>query len=478
MIWHTLNIALYVLLGSLATVHILLNKRQSRSAMLWILCIWIAPSLGFLTFAPWLGFLIYWYFGFNRVSGFSRHSPVRPGYTRGKQDRLRILSDSIAGTPWRMGNRSQLLVDGDEAYAAMLAAIRGAERSVALQTYIYDSDDVGERFTVALEEAAKRGVVVRVLVDGLGAWGMRRRLRQRLGAVGGEGRSYLRVDKLFRQPLINLRNHRKLLLVDGQVAFTGGMNISREHTKGPLKSLRRLSRRLNRRLQAPIRDVHFRLQGPLVADLQASFSADWVKSGGHALQGPAWAWQPSPRGRDQGRAVLSGPDHNRERIYELLLAALSQARHSVDLCTPYFIPDTAFLMALRSLGHAGIRVRLLVPRLTDHFYMAWASREYYGELISAGVQVWEVSGSFIHTKVARLDNDWCFVGSSNLDPRSFRLNFELNVELRSSALAKDLDRLLEGYLKDAHRVEPASIKRRHLWVRVRGAAMNLMAPYL
>ncbi len=212
-----------------------------------------------------------------------------------------------------------------------------------------------------------------------------------------------------------------------------------------------------------------------MADLQASFSADWVKSGGQALHGKAWAWARGGPGRDQGRVVLSGPDHNRERIYELLLAALSQARHSVDLCTPYFIPDTAFLMALRNLGHAGIRVRLLVPRLTDHFYMAWASREYYGELISAGVEVWEVSGSFIHTKVARLDNDWCFVGSSNLDPRSFRLNFELNVELRSAALAKDLDKLLEGYLKDAHRIEPASLKRRPLWVRVRGAAMNLMA---
>jgi cardiolipin synthase len=466
--WHFLNTALYLALAFFASVHILLNKRQSRSAMLWILWVW---------FAPWLGFLTYWYFGFNKVGGFSRHAPVRPGFTRGKKDRLRILSDSIAGTPWRMANRTDLLVDGDEAYAAMLDAINAAQYSVALQTYIYDGDDVGERFTAALEAAARRGVAVRVLVDGLGAWSVRRSLRRRLASVGGQARAYLRVDKLFRQPLINLRNHRKLLLVDGQTAFTGGMNISREHTKGPLKSLRRLSRRLKRQ-QAPIRDVHFRLQGPLVADLQASFSADWVKSGGPVLHGRPWQWRPSARGRDQGRMVLSGPDHNRERIYELLLAALSQARHSVDLCTPYFIPDPALLMALRSLGHAGIRVRLLVPRLTDHFFMAWASRESYGELISAGVQVWEVNGSFIHTKLARLDRDWCLVGSSNLDPRSFRLNFELNVELRSTALAKRLDRLIDGYLKEARRVDLPLLNRRPLWMRLRGAAMNLMAPYL
>jgi cardiolipin synthase len=466
--WGAVYTTLWVLLAWLASMHILLNKRQSRSAMLWLFWVWIVP---------WLGALTYWYFGFNKLGALQRHAPVRPGYTRGKQDRLRTLSDSIAGTLWRMHNRTRLLIDGDAAYPAMLAAIEAARHSVALQTYIYSGDDVGERFTEALEAAARRGVAVRVLVDGLGAWSIRRSLRQRLAAAGGEARAYLRVDKLFRQPLFNLRNHRKLLLVDGQVAFTGGINISREHTKSALIKLQRLSKRLR---QAPIRDVHFQLKGPMVADLQASFSTDWVKSGGAPLRGSAWHYKPgaAKAGRDQGRMVLSGPDHNLERIYELLLAALSQARQSVDLCTPYFIPDQALLMALRSLGHAGVRVRLLVPRLTDHLFMAWASREYFDDLISAGVQVWEMSGSFIHTKVARIDEDWCFVGSANLDPRSFRLNFELNVELRSAALARDLDHLLESYLKDANRVDIPALKKRPLWMRLRGAAVNLLAPYL
>jgi cardiolipin synthase len=466
--WGALYTTLWVLLAWFASMHILLNKRQSRSAMLWLFWVWIVPFLGALT---------YWYFGFNKLGAFARHAPVRPGYTRGKQDRLRTLSDSIAGTRWRMHNRTRLLVDGDQAYPAMLAAIEAARHSVALQTYIYSGDDVGERFTAALEAAARRGVAVRVLVDGLGAWSIRRSLRRRLAAAGGEARAYLRVDKLFRQPLFNLRNHRKLLLVDGQVAFTGGINISREHTKSALIKLQRLSKRLR---QAPIRDVHFELKGPMVADLQASFAADWVKSGGPPLRGSAWHFKPrfAKAGQDQGRMVLSGPDHNLERIYELLLAALSQARQSVDLCTPYFVPDQALLMALRSLGHAGVRVRLLVPRLTDHLFMAWASREYFDDLISAGVQVWEMKGSFIHTKVARIDEDWCFVGSANLDPRSFRLNFELNVELRSAALARDLDRLLESYLRDANRVDIPVLARRPLWVKLRGAAVNLLAPYL
>ncbi len=464
--WANAFTVMYVALALLATVHILLNKRQSRSAMLWILWVW---------FMPWVGFLTYWYMGFNQVGGFSRHAPVRPGFSRGSRDRLRILSDSIAGTPWRRGNRVQLLVDGDSAYPGMLAAIEGAKRSVALQTYIYDSDDVGERFTTALEAAAKRGVAVRVLVDGIGAWSISRSLRRRLKAAGGEAQVYLRFDTILRQPLINLRNHRKMLVVDGETAFTGGMNISRQHTKGAYVKLRRLNRRLR---QAPIRDVHFKLQGPLVADLLAAFATDWRRASGRSLQGGAWRYEAAGKGLDEGRVVLSGPDENLEKIYELLLAALLQARQSVDLCTPYFIPDHALLMALRSLGHAGVRVRLLVPRLTDHPFMTWACREYYGELISAGVEVWEMRGSFIHTKVARLDKDWCFVGSANLDPRSFRLNFELNVEVRSAALAKQLDSLVESYLKEARRIDLPLLERRPLWVRLRGAAVNLLAPYL
>jgi cardiolipin synthase len=216
----------------------------------------------------------------------------------------------------------------------------------------------------------------------------------------------------------------------------------------------------------------------LVADLLATFAQDWVKSGGKQLRGSAWAWQASRGGSEQGRVVLAGPDQNLERIYELLLAALPEARHSVDLCTPYFIPDHAFLMALRHLGHAGVRVRLLVPRLTDHSFMTWAAHEYYGELIAAGVEVWELNGSFIHTKVARIDGDWCFFGSSNLDTRSFRLNFELNVELRSKPLARSLDRLLEGYLKQSRQVDLPVLNRRPMWMKLRGAAVNLTAPYL
>ena len=452
-------------LNLLATFHILLNKRLARAAMLWILWVWVLP---------WFGLFLYWYWGFNRVA-YSRHPPVRPGFTRGPLDRLRTLSDSIAGTPWREGNRVQLLVDGDQAYPPMLAAIAGARRTVALQTYIFDDDAVGERFITAMEDAVARGVQVRVLVDGMGAWGMRRRLRRRLSSAGGDARYYQRVDRLFHQPLWNLRNHRKVLVVDGEIAFTGGMNISREHVSGALGRLRRLN---PLRRQAPVRDLHFQIEGPLVADLQATFTRDWAKSGGPLLKGPVWACQPKRKGAGQGRLILSGPDEHLEKIYELLLAALQQARHSVDLCTPYFIPDQALLMALRGLGHAGVRVRLLVPRKTDHPIMNWASQEYFGELISAGVEVWEVQGSFVHTKVVRIDSDWCFFGSANLDPRSFRLNFELNVEMRSKALAADLDALLTSYLDHSRLVDLPVLQRRPLWIRLRGAGVNLLAPYL
>jgi cardiolipin synthase len=451
-------------LALFAAGHILLTMRRSRSAAIWIL--WVC-------FLPVAGVLLYFYLGINRIAVRTRHRPVSPGATRA-QGRLRALSDSIVGTPWRKGNGVKTLVDGEQAFEAMLAAIDGAKRSVGLETYIYDGDAVGNRFATALERAAKRGVQVRVLVDGMGGWGAKRNLVKRLKDAGGVALAYWSLDDLFRQPLLNLRNHRKLMVVDGRVAFTGGMNISAQHTKGAWVKLRRLVPDY-----PPMRDVHFEIEGPLVADLQAVFARDWSKVKGSPLRGPAWELHIKPAGAAEGRVVPSGPDENLEKIYELTLAVLPQARHRVDICTPYFIPDTAMIMTLRGLGHAGVKVRLFVPRWTDHPFMVWAARESYAELLAANVEVWEIHGrSFVHSKITRVDEDWCFVGSSNMDPRSLRLNFELNVELRSRSLAKRLDEVLEVYRSEAKRVDIDTVLRRSLWVRLRGAIVHLWAPYL
>ena len=456
--------ALYTILSLVASRHVLLHKREPRSALVWLVWVWLFPIVG-----P----LVYFYLGVNEV-GLPPHRVV-PERVKGKAPSFDTLAAAVAGTPLRRGNQVRLLVDGTEGYPAMLGAIRRARSSVDLQTYIFDLDAVGEAFLRALEDAARRGVSVRVLVDGMGASGARGPLKTRLKRAGGESRHYSRLDWFFRQPLLNLRNHRKLLVVDGRLAFTGGLNISQRYAKGAVAKLIELSRG---GLPA-VRDVHFAVQGPLVADLGACFQADWKYSGG--LAGPL----PAPKKKRlsgavagvAARVVRSGPDEDRERIYEVLLGALALARRSVDLCTPYFVPDAPLLAVLRMLGYQGVRVRLFVPRVNDHTYMHWAGQEYYDDLLDAGVEIWEVGQPFIHSKLAVVDAQWVFFGSSNLDTRSFRLNFELNVEARSRGLASRISALLEGYRAGAKEIGRVHT-RRPAWKRLRGALINLAAPYL
>ena len=465
----TLLLAVDVSLALATSSHILLHKRQPRSALLWIMWVWTLPIMGSLA---------YLYFGYNKV-GRPPHRPVQAP-VKGREPSFEALAAAVSGSELRRGNRVLPLSNGGEAYPAMLRAIAQARHCVDLQTYLFDLDGIGEAFLMALEAAAKRGVRVRVLIDGLAAWGARGTLRRRLKLAGGEARAYWRLDRLFGQPLLNLRNHRKLMLVDGSLAFTGGLNISQRYSKGPLARLRDL--RWLARQRPALRDMHFRLHGPVCADLQDSFDTDWKHSGGReaARATPRRAWPPLPGeiGGVSARVLRSGPDEDLERIYELLLGALSQARHSVDLCTPYFIPDQALLASLRVLGYRGIRVRLFVPRECDHPFIGWAAQEYFHDLLDAGVEVYEVGAPFSHTKLTLVDGTWASFGSSNLDPRSFRLNFELNVGARSPALVRRLKAIVEGYRREAHRVDLAQLRRRRPWQRLRSALVNLAAPYL
>jgi cardiolipin synthase len=461
----------HLFLALIVSAHILLHKRQPRSAMLWLLWVWIAPLAGSA---------LYLYLGVNRVG------PVRrkvPRSVQASSPGFDALAASVAGTPLRRGNRVHLLVDGTEGYPAMLKEIRAARISIDLETYIFDLDAVGSRFLAALEDAARRGVRVRVLVDGMGAYSARRPLKRGLRQAGGEARHYWRLDRLFRQPLLNLRNHRKLLVVDGSVAFTGGLNISQRYAKGAAARLRDLH--FLARGRPAVRDVHFRFEGPLVGDLAECFQRDWAHSGG--VGGLIPAARPSRRLGRAGsagvdgvaaRVVASGPDEDLERIYEVLLGALASARRSVDLCTPYFIPDAVLLSALRVAGFRGVAVRVFVPRASDHPFVHWAGAEYYRDLLDAGVEIWEVGPPFIHSKLAVVDRNWVFLGSSNLDIRSFRLNFEMNVETRSRELARQVGNVLEAYREGAHLIDHAALRRRSVWRRLRGALANLAAPYL
>jgi cardiolipin synthase len=446
--------------------HILLNKRDPRGAGLWLFVIWIMPLAGLL---------LYWLLGVNRVARAARRrhlpwasgnlSQARPHSLPSSLLPLRHASDSLSPYPLCSGNLVSPLINGAQAYPAMLKAIHEARATLALSSFIFDQDAAGTAFTQALIQAAQRGVKVRVLVDGIGAWGPGEKLLRSVSLCGGRVHSFWPRGRWMRHPGLNLRNHRKIMVVDGRTAFTGGINISARHLgHGPHN--------------AQARDIHFLVKGPAVSHLMDVFARDWRSSTHEILQGKDWFPALKSAGNDGVRGVPSGPDENLERIYELLLAGLRCARSQVRLMTPYFLPDRPILTALRSACRSGVRVQVIIPRHSDHPFMRWGCRGYLWELVETGVEVREAQGGFIHSKIMTVDKAWSMVGSANLDPRSFRLNFEFNIEVASKALSKQLDGYMDSICERSFAVTLQDLRREPMAARLRNQAVKLFSPYL
>ena len=267
----------------------------------------------------------------------------------------------VVGRPLLLGNRIEPLVNGDEAYPAMLNAIQEARQTISLLTYIFDRDEVGLAFARALGEARRRGVEVRVLIDATGAhysW------PTILHTLGREGVRYARFLPSFRSlhlMSINLRTHRKILVTDGRVGFTGGMNIRVGHC-------------LQRQPSRPVQDIHFRLEGPVVTQLQEVFADDWLFTTGESLRGKAWFPKLQGIGPVLARGVPDGPDEDYEKLRWTLLGALSIARHSVQIVTPYFLPDPPLVSALNLAAMRGVQVDIILPSRSNLPFLQWASR--------------------------------------------------------------------------------------------------------
>ena len=352
-------------------------------------------------------------------------------------------------------------------FPAMLAAIDTARHSINMSTYILGKDTVGKRTIHALCAAAERGVQVRVLVDGVGtsrsAIAMARKLK-------GSGADLAVFHPLFglpmRRPSINMRNHRKILTIDGYTGFTGGINISSRHFFSRWRK------------QPPVRDVHFRIQGPILQWMQEVFSLDWQASRGEVLEGENFFPEPGYPGTDLIRAVPSGPDEYLEHIYEIILGALRSAQRSVLIMTPYFIPDRAILHSLRSTVLAGVAVNLYLPEKSDHPLVQGASMAYLPELMDAGVRIVLVPPPFVHSKVMVVDDAWSLIGSANLDPRSFRLNFEFDLEVYSTGLAEELTLYARDLSSGGTVLQPGTLESRPLATRLMEGAVKIFSPYL
>ncbi|MBW2732860.1 MAG: PLDc N-terminal domain-containing protein [Deltaproteobacteria bacterium] len=456
-----------------AAIHAILHKRDSRAATGWVAVILALPLLGAAFYAL---------FGINRIQR-------RALALRGDQSRVEFLpkvepvhSDAlheafgppaaergrlvrkVTQRPLLPGNKIEPLAEGDTAFPAMLDAIEGAQRSITLTTYIFDNDPVGHRFVEALVRAVERRIHVRVLIDAAGVRYSRPPIHRELKRRGVPTALFMPIvfARLFH---LNLRTHRKILVVDGELGFTGGINLRQGH------ELRAKPRR-------PVRDLHFCLEGPVVSQLQEVFSEDWEFSTGESLRGPPFFANHEVGGESLARAISDGPDDDLDRLHWTLLGAIASAQRSIKVLTPYFLPELPLITALNVAALRGIRVDIVLPEKVNIRPVGWAMSAQIWRVLQHGCRVWLTPPPFDHAKLMIVDDHWVLFGSSNWDPRSLRLNFELNVEVYDRNLARELTGMLDERIISARRLEIAELEARSVWVRLRDGVARLAAPYL
>ena len=470
--WPHLVAGFTLLAAVFASIHALLHKRDSRAATLW---------LGFIWFLPLFGPVFYLAFGVNRIRRRALSLRVQNGVASpipknlGEPEHegaahLKMLAKVVSRVtvfPLTSHNYIQPLVNGDEAFPAMLAAIESAQKTISLSTYIFDNDPTGKQFVAALGRAVVRGVAVRVLIDAAGArYSWPATIIHELKRANVTVARFLPSLAPWRVMTINLRNHRKVLTVDGQIAFTGGMNIRHGNV-------------LSAKPRHPVRDLQFRVEGPVVAQLQAAFANDWTFTTGEALNGKTWF--PEPRISSHGviaRVITDGPDADFEKLRLTLLAALAEAQTSVQILTPYFLPDPALVSALNLAVLRGVRVDIILPGENNLPFVHWASRAMWWQVLKRGCRIWLTPPPFDHSKLMVVDGHWALLGSANWDTRSLRLNFELNVECYHRELAHDLAAIVGKKLHGAHEVTLAEVDARTVPGKLRDAAARLFSPYL
>lgn len=464
-------IILYGAIVILVGAHILLTKAQESSAVAWI---------GIVALSPFFGALAYWLFGINRIARRARrlkkHRKVpQPTLPSGADSAVPVTTDlqllhlgnEIDRLPFLAGNRVTPLINGDQAYPEMLATIENAEATIALSSYIFDYDSIGERFIQALIAARTRGVKVFVLFDEFGLLYSSRSVDQAL-LEGGVATARFMSGRLRDLPFLNLRNHRKLMIADGKSGFIGGMNIRHGNV---------LQERPNR----PVQDIHFKVEGPVINQMNAVFESDWRFASGDDLTLPSAVDGTSVTEASTpplARVVSTGPDQDIDKLQWLLLGALAVARERVVIMTPYFLPNETLASALTVAALRGLSVEIVIPRRSNFRPLDWAMMAKWSPLVLHGVRVFLTAPPFDHSKVMVVDGKWVLVGSTNWDQRSLRLNFEANLECYDPTLAAQLESYVAAKRSRGRLILPAEVRATPIWMRLRNNLIRLFSAYL
>jgi cardiolipin synthase len=451
--------ALSYTVGLLLIILVVMQRREPHATLAWVLVI---------TFLPLVGVLLYLWIGHHRIEKRvrrrQRSSELLAEQLQQMEQTLRefkILPEGTFATPVQRelvrvtdglstfavtrGNAFELLTDPAAVFARLEEAIQTAQDSIHLEYYIYQRDRTGKRIRDLLIEAAQRGVEVRLLVDGVGSWTLGDLFALPLREAGGKFARYLPVTILGRPWYVNLRNHRKIAVIDGTRAYIGSLNIGDEYRERHGRT-------------SDFYDYQIACEGPIVQQLQEVFADDWFFATQENLLQERYFPLPERAGTAIGQVVVSGPDETRHKLHEMLCAALHAAERSVRIVSPYFIPDQALLVALRTAALRGVMVELMLARhLPKHELIALhAARSYYEDLLCDGIHIYEYLPGFLHAKSITIDGAWASVGTTNMDIRSFQLNFEVNVNFYSPGTVAQLERSFEENL---HHCEEFQLER-------------------
>ncbi|QDU51003.1 cardiolipin synthase [Gimesia panareensis] len=474
--WITAAVTISGYLITLALIpHILLQKkRHPVSTVSWILCILLLPGLGGI---------IYLFFGINRVQRRSLSkeranqslAPKLPQVIQNQllsndeylvvNQNLMRLAQNIAHTVPTYGNSLELLTDTNRTLGLIKQAIMNARHSLHLEYYIWQPDQSGTMMRDLLIEKAKAGVEVRFLYDGLGSMYLRRRFFKPMIEAGIQVAPFLPGATFRERWSLNLRNHRKIVIVDGNLAFTGGMNIGDEYL-GLHQDL------------GFWRDTHLKIEGPETLQLQQVFAEDWFFATGEALTHSQYYPHPETDGNVTAQTLCSGPEKNADVFLTLMFAAINEARESLLLTTSYFVPPESLTTALESAARRGVHVKLLVSGKSANPSTVHAGRSYYDSLLDAGVEIYEYNKGILHSKTLTIDDCWSLVGTANFDFRSLILNFEVGLAIYDRKFAQRLRETTEQDILDARKITEEEWEQRGKLVILKQNIYRLFAPVM
>lgn len=469
----TLAGALLLVMQITVTVHVILHKDDVPSAIAWTGLVWLAPLVGSVAYVM---------LGINRIrrKALRLHNRGTDIFTlTGKtaQDiekevpasflQLLRLGYKVHPQHLALGNQILPLINGDEAYPRMCAAIESARKEVLIASYIFDNDRAGKLFVAALERAAQNGARIRMLIDGVGLNYSKPNIKAAVKKIKGlEFSVFLPSKSPVNLPFVNLRNHRKIMIIDGETAFFGGMNVAQGNLTAD-------------RPKAPIQDITFEVRGPVLAQMARLFEEDWIFSGQKPfLPASARSSHHIPGcGKTPARIIPDGPDGDYGKIERLCLGALACAQKSARIVTPYFLPENNILSALETAALRGVEVEIILPQKSNIFGMDWAMQANFRRLLSKGVKIYLAEPPFDHSKLFLVDDAWLFAGSANWDVRSFKLNFESNMECFDPVLAQKVLHIIKDKKKRSSPVLYHPHRRTPILCTLRNNIFRLLTPY-